>query len=450
MTQLVKIKAESTGKWTRYPEQLLWAAVTALVSSAACILLREVFQVLQWSFTGHFGLLSTAAAQLPLWRRAITPVLGAAAASLVIWISCRIWKTGRSRDYVEAVRFDDGRIPFVPTLWRTLSSSFSVATGAAIGREGSMIQFAAAITSSLGGRLRLSALPLSRQVACGVAAAVAVVYQAPVAGVFFAAEIVLGGITLSELPLLLVSAFVGVFTSRPLLGGGPIFRAPGPIGFDLPHLWLTLLLAVLIGALGPVYYWLIHSMSYAGKWPLALLWSGAVVGALSLRQTEVWGNGDVALLHIMQATPAVRATLIVLALRLCATTFCVGTGTVGGVFTPTVFAGSAIGLLLGHLMHIPNPMLFAIVGIGCLLAAATHAPLMSVFMAMELTGQWSLLPLLLPCTLIAWQVSCHLSSRGLYALATTEPTPSSASPADTVRKIGSNSEVAFAHSETTE
>ena len=81
---------------------------------------------------------------------------------------------------------------FSSTVWRTASSAFSVATGAAIGREGSMIQFAAAISSWVGERSPLRNLSLSRQVAYGAAAAVAAAYQAPIAGIFFATEIILG------------------------------------------------------------------------------------------------------------------------------------------------------------------------------------------------------------------------------------------------------------------
>jgi chloride channel protein, CIC family len=421
-------KSESAARWSRYPEQLFWAILIGLLSGSACVALRKFFLLLQWLFTGHAGLLSVAAADLPLWRRAITPVLGAAAATLIIWYSRRIARAEKSRDYVEAVRFADGQIPLKPTLWRTLSSAFSVATGAAIGREGSMIQFAATVTSSFGERLRISAMPLSRQVACGVAAAVATVYQAPIAGAFFAAEIVLGEIAISETPLLLISAFTGVLAGYPFLEHGPLFQIPGNIGLGFAHLLPALLMALTIGTLGPVYYWLIHSMSAAKKLPLALLWGGALVGALSLSRTEVWGNGDAALLHIMQTAPALKATLFILALRLCATTFCVGTGTIGGVFTPTLFAGSAVGLFFGYLLHVPGPLLFAVLGMSCLLAAVTHAPWMSMFITVELTGQWSLLPLLLLCTVVAWQVARHLSPHALYALATPEPatTPSSA------------------------
>lgn len=418
MTGRVKVAAKT--RWLPAFELLLFVVGTGLVSSCACVVLRLFFKLLQGVLTGHFGLLPDAASHLPLWRRAVTPVAGAAIALLFVWLYQRRPSARKSQEYVEAVRLDDGRIDFAPTFWGTLSSAFSVATGAAIGREGSMIQFAAGVTSWFGQRIS-STVPLPRLVSWGVSAAVAAVYQAPIAGAFFAAEIVTGSIVLSELPLLLASAFTGTLVSGAFLGAGPLFRAPGAFHFRFSEIWLVLLLSVLMGALGPAYYWLIHSMRFAQKLPVALLWSGALVGVLSLFHTEVWGNGDVALSQIMQTPIAVRAVLVVLVLRLLATVFCVGTGTVGGVFTPTLFAGGAIGLLFGHLLHAPSPLLFAILGMGCLLAAATHAPWMAAFMAAELTGHLFLFPLLLPCCMLAGQLSKRLSPHSLYALATPEP-----------------------------
>jgi chloride channel protein, CIC family len=403
---------------------LLWAMALGLASSLACVVVRLFFRLLQWVVTGHSGLLAQAAEGLPPWYRAITPAFGALAAMAVIWAARRFAKSAKFEEYVEAVRLNDGRIAFLPTLWRTISSAFSVATGAAIGREGSMIQFATAATSWLGEHAALSRIPLATQVACGAAAAVATVYHAPIAGVFFAAEIVMGRIMVRTIPLLLVSALTGGATAAWILGRGPLFAIhtlPG-IDFGIERSTVfALLLPVLMGLLGPAYYWLMHSLRNTSRLPLPLLWGGVLVGLLSLRSTLVWGNGDAALLQITQSSPAVWTVFSILVLRLCATTLCVGTGTVGGVFTPTIFAGGAIGYLAAHLLHMPSPALFTILSMGCLLASVTHAPLMASFMAVELTGQWSLLPYILLGSVIAWAVARTISPHSLYAIATPEP-----------------------------
>jgi CIC family chloride channel protein len=403
---------------------LLWAVALGLVSSLACVVVRLFFRLLQWLVTGHSGLLAQAAEALPHWHRVFTPAFGALAAMAVIWAAGRFARSGNFEEYVEAVRLNGGRIEFLPTLWRTISSAFSVATGAAIGREGSMIQFATATTSWLGERIALSHIPLPIQVACGAAAAVATVYQAPIAGVFFAAEIVIGRVTMQAIPLLLASALTGGVTGAWLLGDGPLFAIHMPCGsyYGKERLALfALLLSVLLGLLGPVYYWFIHSLRNTSRLPLPLLWGGLLVGLLSLRSTLVWGNGDAAMLQIAQSSPAAWTLFSILLLRLCATTLCVGTGTVGGVFTPTIFAGGAIGYLAGHLLHMPEPALFTILSMGCLLAAVTHAPLMASFMAVELTGQWPLLPYLLLGSVIAWAVARTISPHSLYAIATPQP-----------------------------
>lgn len=284
-----------------------------------------------------------------------------------------------------------------------------------------MIQFAAAVVSFVGQRLRGLQLPLADLVACGAAAGVAAAYQAPAAGVFFALEIVLGRFAWRTVPWLAIAACAGEAASRMVLRGGPLFAARGAIAISGDSLAAAVALATLMGALGPVYLWLLRSLRQARRLPFPLLWSGAAAGAASLLATQVWGNGDAALLDILQAHPAFRAIALLLVLRLCTTVFCVGTGTVGGVFTPTLFAGGALGLLLCQVMHAPHPLLFAVIGMGALLAAATHAPWMASLMTAELTGEWRIFPLVLLCNLLAWQIALRLSRHSLYAIASDLP-----------------------------
>ena len=392
-----------------------WAAVLGIVSGLACVVVRLFFRLLQAALVRHSGLLPLAAGQLGALQRVIVPVAGAALATVVL-IGVRRWSNGLPfEEYVVAIRFGAGRIPFATVLWRTVSSAFSVASGAAIGREGSMIQFATAVTSWVGLRSGFKQASLSRQVTFGVAAAVAAVYQAPVAAVFFAYEIVLDEWPWTELPGLILASAGGWFVSRHLLIGGPLFPVRGALPWT--GLVWTLPLALAAGALGPAYQKLLRGSSALKRLPAPLLWSGLVVGLLSLRQTAVWGNGDVALATTLTGSPMLLAILSLLAFRLLATTACVGTGTVGGVFTPTLFAGAGLGLFVARATHVPGPLLLTIVGLAVFLAAVTHAPWMASFMAVELTGQWHLLLLLLPLSMIAVAVARRFSSESLYGIA---------------------------------
>src|SRR6202167_3912930 len=213
----------------------------------------------------------------------------------------------------------------------------------------------------------------ARQVSYGAAAAIAAAYQAPIAGVFFATEIVLGEWAWNDIPQLLLASSTGWLISRLFLGVGPLF----PVRGSLPithHLLSVLPLALVLGAVGPAYQKLLHFSGASKRLPFALLWSGLAVGLLSLIEPKVWGNGDAALLGILQNKTMLLVIISVFTVRLVATTFCVGTGTVGGVFTPTLFAGAALGLATGHLLHNPQPSILAICGMGLLMAAVTHAP----------------------------------------------------------------------------
>jgi CIC family chloride channel protein len=398
----------------------MWAIVVGSISGLACVSVRLIFRLLQWIFVQHTGMLPDVAAVLSPGRRMITPILGAICATTVLWGVHRWSRATPFEEYVEAVRFEDGRISFASTLWRSIASAFSVATGAAIGREGTMIQFAAAVSSWLGRRSPVKAVSLAQQVGYGAAAAVAAAYQAPLAGLFFAVEIVMGGWAWSEIPQLAVASMAGWLVSRALLGGGPLFAVGGALAFSWQILW-ALPLALLLGIVAPLYQALLRSLRFASRWPLALVWGAAMVGALSLLDTAVWGNGDAALFRMLTGASSLASIAAVLGLRLVATTFCVGTGTVGGVFTPTLFAGAAIGLAAGHLLSLTQPVLLAVVGLSALLAAVTHAPLMATAMAVELTGQWHLLPLLLLLDLAAFFIARAISPHSLYAIAT--PTP---------------------------
>jgi CIC family chloride channel protein len=397
-----------------------WAVVLGAASGSACVAVRLFFRLLQWVFVQQTGMLPVAAATLAPTRRILTPIIGAALATFALWMMRRLAPGLLFEEYVEAVRLRNGRVPLLATVWRTASSAFSVATGAAVGREGSMIQFAAAISSWVGQRSPLRNLSLSRQVAYGAAAAVAAAYQAPIAGVFFATEIVLGEWAWSEMPQLLLASSTGLFISSLLLGAGPLFPVRGSLPMTLDLLWV-LPLALVLSAVGPAYQKLLHFSGAAKRLPFALLWSGLAVGVLALIEPKVWGNGDAALLGIVQNKMILVGIVSVFVCRLAATTFCVGTGTVGGVFTPTLFAGAALGLAAGHLLHNPDPSILAICGMGLLMAAVTHAPFMAALMAVELTGQWHLLAIILPCTLLASLIARTISRKSLYAIATPEP-----------------------------
>jgi CIC family chloride channel protein len=201
--------------------------------------------------------------------------------------------------------------------------------------------------------------------------------------------------------------------------------------FDFVSGWevLTYLgLGLAAGMVGPLLLGLIDRARDAfarTKLPLTLRLAagGLIVGALSTGVPEVWGNGYSVVNGFLHEPWLWQTVALVLICKVVATASSAGSGAVGGVFTPTLFCGAALGLLYGTGMHAllpdaaPVPVSYAVVGMGALLAATTHAPLMSILMIFEMTLSYQVvLPLMLAC--ITGYVTAHAAGApSVYARA---------------------------------
>ena len=259
---------------------------------------------------------------------------------------------------MEAIVIGDGHIGVRESLARSLSSLATIATGGSIGREGSMVQLAAMVASVIGRVTLQSAPQLRLLVACGSAAGITAAYSAPIAGALFISEIVLGSIAMDTFGPLLVSAVVSNATMRALTSyrralpdavvpgdrgprDGAVRCARGRCRRIASPLFLCFLDAAKRG------------IRPHPRLPLAVRMGigGLVVGAISVHVPEVWGNGYSvvnALLHQDWLWPTV---LVVLLAKVVATAATTGSGAVGGIFTPTIFVGAAMGLLFGQAVH---------------------------------------------------------------------------------------------------
>ncbi len=409
------------------------APLAGLVAGLGSVAVRLGLSLVQLAFTGQKGQLPVVAGHLPLWRRALIPVVGSIIATIIAKVSGKHLKE-KFVDYVTAVQKKGGKIAFPPALWKMVTSAFTISSGVTIGREGSMIQFATSAVSLLGQHWKKLPISLKEMVALGSAGGVSSVYDAPLAGVFFTLEIVLGVNSLSwgaikRMPPLLVSSYTGYLVSTRCLGIGTLFKAVVP-QLSRSDIVPTLITGAVIGVAGPVYLHTVKAANSFKKVPLAMVWVGVLVGLFSCLQPDVWGNGDTAIVQVLTGKVAAAVAVSIMMIRLAAVTASVGSGVVGGIFTPTVFNGSVLGLLCATGMQVwfsahMTAAAYPVIGIGCLLAAVTHAPLMAAFMAIELTGTPHLFPPILVGSLISWQIARRLSEQKLYA-ATPDPSRSPA------------------------
>ncbi len=411
--------------------RVLLAALIGIVGALAVWLFRWLLAELEILLVNSSTGLVEAARALSPWRRAVTPLLGAAAAGMLLWAyqrheASRVRRHDIPSDYIEAINIGHGLIDVRTSLVKCAASLLVVATGSAIGREGAMILLAALAASLLGQRLA----PRSEwrlMVACGAAAGMAAAYHAPLAGALFVAEVLIGTLAIAAITPVAIAAVCSLVVTQWLSGAEVLYRVP-PLPVPQYYEYLLLIVFGLVcGVGGAAFLWALDGArrgfrSLKLPLPLQLALGGALVGLLSVLYPEVWGNGFSVVRTLQTAPPGALLIAALFAAKLAAMLASNGSGAPGGVFTPTLFAGAAFGALAAKAMtpwigadHLP--LLMALCGMATWLAATTHAPVMAALMVFEMTGEYMILPALLPACVLAATVSGRLHAVSVYGAA---------------------------------
>lgn len=406
------------------------AVIIGLTAGLTNYLFHAATEALKWLALDRPGDLTIIAEGLGAWGRLAAPALGGLAAGLTLYWGLRVVGTQGSTNLLEVVVAGDGRLPFRTTAIKSLSSLISIASGASIGREGSLVQLSATLASQGGQRLRWPPYRLRLMVACGAAAGMAAAYNAPIAGAVFAAQIVLGNFAMNLFAPLVCASVSAAVLSRSFFGIEPWYQVPDFNFTRLTQLPWFLVLGAASGALGAIFLKLLRwgeTLFDRTGWPIyaRLTAAGLVVGSLAIQVPEVWGNGYVVTSRIL-GDEGIYGPWFVLGLlgaKLATTALTVGAGTVGGVFTPTLFLGAAMGSLFGHGLHALGLALalpagaFALVGMGSVLAATTRSPLLAMIIVFEISLNYSLMPALMIACAVGTLVGRRLHPTSVY----TEP-----------------------------
>lgn len=412
---------------------LIVAALVGVFGALAVAGFRQTLYALETVLVGASGGHLVAAAQmLPPETRVLAPAVGGMAAGLLLWLAERGRPALAERtapphrgDYIEAVVIGNGRLDLRGGLLKVVASLLVVSTGGAVGREGAMVLLAAMLASMLGRTLGRS-VDLRLVVSYGAAAGLTTAYHAPLAGAVFVAEILLGSLAFTKLAPVIVAAVTAYGVSVSLGQRSVLFPVPEVTSPDAVQMAVLLALSLVGGAAGAVLLrWLrfTRALFTSARLPLPLAFGigGLVVGVLSLWRPEVWGNGYSSIQHQLTSPAPWTVVASVLVLKLLAIGATTGSGAPGGVFTPTLFTGAACGALAASALaglgvSIAAQPVYAMVGMAVLLAATTHAPVMAALMVVEMTGQYMLLPLLLPACVLASFVSRRFEPLSIYGL----------------------------------
>jgi CIC family chloride channel protein len=319
-----------------------------------------------------------------------------------------------------------GVIRSVPVLAKSLGAAAVIGTGGSVGAEGPVVVLGAAAGSRIGRWLRASPNRLRTLVGCGAAAGISAAFNAPIAGVIFGVEKILGAAGGMALGPFVVASILAATVGRAAFGNHPVMTLPTEFGVGSAwHLLLYVGLGLLTGVISVAYsrgVWKTQDLfaRLRPAWVQVAL-GALIVGGLDLAfRADLWGRGHESLdLGIVSA----RSALFLLGLaaaKLVATAVTFGAGGTGGVFTPALFIGATLGGAYGVAMRqlLPGadlaPGALALVGMAGLVSGATHAPLTAIMMVFEMTGDYGLILPLMLTSVLAYGIARRLHPESIY------------------------------------
>ncbi|HEX6472788.1 MAG TPA: chloride channel protein [Streptosporangiaceae bacterium] len=327
-----------------------------------------------------------------------------------------------------AVAQRGGRIAPQVAVVKALASALCIGSGGSVGREGPIVQIGSALGSALGRAIRLTETRLRVLVACGAAGGIAATFNAPLAGVFFAMELVLRDFTAESFGAVVLSSVTASVVGRAAFGDAVFLHLPA---FHVRHPAEYLLYAGLGLAAGfvgvgftRVLYLIEDACDWAWRGPewLRPAAGGLLLGGLLLAMPELYGVGYPVLEHAIDGRYAIGFMLALLVGKILATSTTIGIGGSGGVFAPSLFMGAMLGTAYGAVLHhlgpgvVAAPGAYGLVGMGAVFAGAARAPITAVIIMFELTGEYTIILPLMLAIVLATLVSRMLTSDTIYTL----------------------------------
>jgi CIC family chloride channel protein len=370
-------------------------------------------------------MLVSALAGVPPWRIVLAPAAG----GLLVGLYFHFVLPGRRllgpADVIDAVWRQGGALPVRRTLLGALANALSLGVGASVGREGPIVLLGGALGSGLGALAKVEAEALRILVACGVAGCVAASFNAPIAAAIFALEVVLLSYRPVPWPALAIASAVGAVVGRAWFGAAPIFPLPAhafPSLADLPA--AAVLGAAAAGGALAMMAGIFAAGDLNGKlrgpqWIKTGI-AGLAVGAMALWVPQVLSYGQEATHAAMLGKYELALLLAIVAAKLAATVISLGGGFGGGVFSPALVLGSALGGAFGHALALLFPGAVALPGAYAALGAAAvsapvlGAPVSTALIVLEMTEAWRLAPGVAIAVLVATAICRPLIGRSFF------------------------------------
>lgn len=309
---------------------------------------------------------------------------------------------------IQAVALRGGRMKGQTILSEGLASIITIASGGSVGRVGPVVEIGAGVGSLIGQYFDEPDQTVKLLLGCGAGAAIAAIFNAPIAGVFFALEIILGEFTTGNFSMLVIAAVSGDLVARTVFGDRPALLIGHFHAYNSTELIAFIGLGFLAAVMGTVFIQLLYFMEDLFKrikilpgWLRPAL-GGFLVGLIGLLVPQVFGSGFDVIHQILDGSYGVQLLLIILIFKLLATTISLGSGMSGGIFAPTLLMGASLGglygLIIGSIFQnwvVGHLATYILVGMATMIACVNNAPITAVMMLFEMTRNYDIfLPVL--------------------------------------------------------
>jgi CIC family chloride channel protein len=382
-------------------------AISALLGAAAGIGVGAVQRFVQLFHQLNFAIPAeahlSAAGTIAWWRLLVVPIIGGLLSGTVAYL-IRRRRRRETVDAIEANALFGGRMSLTDSAALTGLTMISSGFGASVGMEAGFTQLGAGFASYLGQRLSMRRSDLRTLVGCGAAAAIAAAFDAPLAGAFYAFELVIGGYSAPVLAPIAVAAVSGTLVVRGIFGADSIFALNTPIHVSALDYAFFAALGVVAAAIGIATMtgvtWVeqIFRRLKVPAWVRPAI-GGAVVGLIATIFPEVMGSGHGAIQLTLDHVFPSGVLLGLVAAKGLASAVSVGSGFRGGLFSSSlllgsVYGGAAVMLIdaafagLGGAPHALDPVAYMLVGMASMAAAIIGAPLTMIFLVLEQTGSF--------------------------------------------------------------
>lgn len=436
MAKLIKLIIDSVLRWAkpnisyalRTKQPLMWclAGIIGLGTSIAAIGFRELISVVQWTWLGIMSeQVASAARLLPWYTVVFVPAFGGLLVGLFLHYIQPSRRPLGVADVIEAKHAPENALRFWPGVGSAIVSASSLGFGASVGREGPVVHLGATIAASIS---RLFKLPRSSNrvlLACGVAGAVSASFNAPIAGVLFAHEVILGHYALSAFSSVVIASGAATIVSRLYFGDAVAFSIPDYQITSYLEFPAFALLGLVCAMVAVLFQYSLIGTDFVARTVRAPTWIRPAIGGLAVGIIAVWypqvlGVGyqatDLALRN--QLPLDLMMTLIIL--KTAATAICLASRFGGGIFSPSLYVGAMTGGAFGLIAASVFPEmassegLYAILGMGAVAAAVIGAPLSTTMIVFELTGGYTLSIALLLTVSIATGISTAIHGRSFF------------------------------------